>query len=49
VTIPKSANPQRIRENMDVFGFELDDHDFAAISTLDAGPDAGVDSDIHGH
>jgi 2,5-diketo-D-gluconate reductase A len=49
VTIPKSANPQRIRENIDVFDFELDDHDFTAISTLDAGPDAGVDSDIHGH
>lgn len=49
VAIPKSANPQRIRENFDVFDFELDDQDFEAIATLDAGPDAGVDSDIHGH
>ncbi|WP_458112969.1 aldo/keto reductase [Arthrobacter sp. R1-13] len=49
VAIPKSANPQRIRENFEVFDFELDDRDFEAIATLDAGPDAGVDSDIQGH
>jgi 2,5-diketo-D-gluconate reductase A len=49
VAIPKSANPQRIRENFEVFDFELDDQDFEAVATLDAGPDAGVDSDIHGH
>lgn len=49
VAIPKSAHPQRIRENFEVFDFELDDRDFEAIATLDAGPDAGVDSDIQGH
>jgi 2,5-diketo-D-gluconate reductase A len=49
VAIPKSADPQRIRENFDVFDFELEDQDFEAIATLDAGADAGVDSDIQGH
>jgi 2,5-diketo-D-gluconate reductase A len=49
VAIPKSANPQRLRENFDIFDFELEDQDFESIATLDAGPDAGVDSDIQGH
>ena len=49
VAIPKSSNPQRIRENIDVFNFELTPDDFASIATLDMGPSAGVDSDIEGH
>jgi diketogulonate reductase-like aldo/keto reductase len=32
--IPKSANPQRQRENLDIFGFELTDFEVAAISGL---------------
>ena len=34
VTIPRSANPDHIRANFDVFGFTLDDDDMAAISAL---------------
>lgn len=34
VTIPRSANPVRIRENFDIFGFSLDDAAMAAISAL---------------
>ncbi|MFF1828992.1 aldo/keto reductase [Paenarthrobacter sp. NPDC058040] len=49
VAIPKTANPQRMQENLDVFGFELDHDDLAGLQTLDAGPDAGVDSDVQGH
>lgn len=49
VAIPKSANPLRMKENLDVFDFTLDHADMSAIATLDAGADAGVDSDVQGH
>jgi 2,5-diketo-D-gluconate reductase A len=49
VAIPKSATPARIAQNIDVFDFALTDDEVAAISALDTGPDAGVDSDKGGH
>ena len=49
VAIPKSANPQRMKENLDIFGFALDADDTSAIATLDGGDEAGVNSDVQGH
>jgi 2,5-diketo-D-gluconate reductase A len=43
VVIPKSATPQRIRENIDVFDFELSDEEMAAIGALDTDRRGGPD------
>jgi len=47
--LPKSANPERQRQNLDVFGFELTEQEMTAISGL-ARPDGrlfGGDPNIH--
>ncbi|HEY7595492.1 MAG TPA: aldo/keto reductase [Actinophytocola sp.] len=46
VVIPKSVTPARIRENLDVFGFELDTDDVARLSTLERGLRTGPNPDI---
>lgn len=49
VPIPKSATPERQRQNLDVFGFELTDDEVAAITALGR-PDGrlfGGDPDTH--
>ncbi|WP_037077120.1 aldo/keto reductase [Pseudonocardia spinosispora] len=48
IVFPKSANPARIRENIDIFDFELAADDIAAIETMDAGYRTGPDPDTFG-
>ncbi len=45
VVIPKSLNPDRISQNADVFGFELDGADIVAIDTLNSGVRGGAAPD----
>lgn len=40
--IPKSSNAKRLRENIDVFDFQLDKNDMAKIKKLNVGPSARV-------
>ncbi len=47
VVIPKSVTAARIRENIDVFGFELDPGDLAAIDSLATGQRTGMNPDDH--
>ena len=49
IPVPKSATPERQRENLDVFGFELTDDEAAAITALGR-PDGRLfagDPDVH--
>ncbi|MET8561115.1 aldo/keto reductase [Streptomyces flaveolus] len=45
IVIPKSVTPERIRQNLDVFGFELTDEDLRSLAALDRGLRTGPDPD----
>ncbi len=48
VVIPKSVTPSRMKENLDVFGFDLDDDDLAAIAGLERDGRTGPHPDHFG-
>jgi 2,5-diketo-D-gluconate reductase A len=48
-TIPRSSNPARLAQNIDIFDFALTPDEIAAISALDTGAEPRVDSDTMGH
>ncbi|MDT7776336.1 MAG: 2,5-diketo-D-gluconate reductase [Pseudonocardiales bacterium] len=48
IVFPKSVSPDRMRENIDVFDFELADDDVDAIEAMDAGHRTGPDPDTFG-
>jgi 2,5-diketo-D-gluconate reductase A len=49
ITVPKSASPERMRENIDIFDFALTPEEVDEISGLDQGESAATDSEIVGH
>jgi 2,5-diketo-D-gluconate reductase A len=49
VAIPRSSNPGRIAENIDIFDFELDESEMERIADLDRGEAEATDSDVVGH
>lgn len=49
VAIPRSANPERLAQNLELFDFTLSADEVAAISALDTGEENRADSDVIGH
>ncbi len=49
VPVPKSEDPQRLRENIAVFDFTLEPEDVARLSALDRGGELVLDPESFGH
>jgi len=48
LVIPKTSNPERLKENIDVFDFALDHEDLAAIESLNTNERTGPDTEEFG-
>jgi 2,5-diketo-D-gluconate reductase A len=48
IVFPKTVNPDRMRENLDIFDFELAEDDVASIEALDQGYRTGPNPDTFG-
>jgi 2,5-diketo-D-gluconate reductase A len=46
IVFPKSNSAERMRENFDVFGFELAADEMSAIDSLDSGNRVGADPEM---
>lgn len=42
IPLPKSDNEERIRQNMEVFDFVIDEADMETLNALDEGPDGSI-------
>ncbi len=49
VAVPKSSNPERLKQNLHVFDIPLTDADVAALSALTSPRISPLDSDVFGH
>lgn len=47
IVFPKSTHPARMRENFQIFDFELSESDMSTISSLDRDGRTGPDPDVH--
>ena len=45
IVFPKSTNPERMKENFEIFDFELPESDMASISSLNKDERTGPDPD----
>jgi 2,5-diketo-D-gluconate reductase A len=49
VSIPRSSKPERAKENLAIFDFELTEDEIVTITALDRGSEGLADSDVQGH
>ena len=49
IPIPKTSKPERLVQNLDVFGFELSPEEMDRLTGLDRGGEGAMDSDRFGH
>ena len=49
IPVPKSSDPGRLAQNIDVFGFTLSAEDMGRIASLDRDGEGAADSDRMGH